>query len=117
MPPRRGRRRRVGTALPRPRLAHRPRSSRSRAGCRSSWTSSKFEHRAPEGQVLLRAFVGGAWDEATVERDDGELVAIARSELGDILGISAEPILAEVFRWRRGMPQYDVGHLERVAEL
>jgi len=82
-----------------------------------TWTSSKFEDRAPEGHVLLRAFVGGARDEAIVERDDAELVAIARSELGDILGIDAEPILAEVFRWRRGMPQYDVGHRERVAAL
>lgn len=82
-----------------------------------TWTSTKFDHRAPDGQVLLRVFVGGPRRQELVQLDDAELVQIVRDELRSIMGISAEPTLARVFRWSKANPQYDVGHLDRVARM
>jgi oxygen-dependent protoporphyrinogen oxidase len=67
--------------------------------------------------VLLRVFVGGALDEAIVERDDAALVAIARAELGELLAATGEPLLARVARYPKAMPQYHVGHLARVEAI
>lgn len=80
-------------------------------------SSTKFDGRAPSDCVLLRAFVGGVRDEAIVDLDDEALVNAVRMDLEDTLRITGEPIVAEVFRWRKGIPQYDVGHLDRVAAL
>lgn len=82
-----------------------------------SWSSTKFEGRAPDGHVLLRVFVGGAGAEALAEKSEAELVRLARQEVDAAMGIAAEPVLARVYRWEKGNPQYDVGHRERVAEL
>lgn len=82
-----------------------------------TWTSYKFNHRAPDDALLLRCFFGGPGKEDQVELSDGELVEMARSELKDILGITAEPFLARVYRWRKANPQYAVGHLERVQKM
>jgi oxygen-dependent protoporphyrinogen oxidase len=82
-----------------------------------TWSSSKFPDRAPAGRVLLRAFVGDARDESAVFLDDGDLLALVRAELRDLMGITAEPVLADIFRWPKSMPQYDVGHLDRIAAL
>lgn len=82
-----------------------------------TYTSVKYPGRAPEGGVLLRAFVGGALQEELVERDDAELVAIVRSELRSLLGITAEPVLTNIHRHTRAMPQYRVGHLDRMARI
>lgn len=82
-----------------------------------TWSSFKFDRRAPEGHLLLRCFVGGPGKEAMVDLDDAELIAVARKELGDILGLHAEPVLTRIYRWRKANPQYEVGHLERVREL
>ena len=84
-------------------------------GC--SWSSTKFEGRAPEGAALLRAFVGGDGAEELIERDDKELVDLVLRELGSILGIEAEPEVAMVFRYRNGTPQYEVGYGERTARI
>jgi oxygen-dependent protoporphyrinogen oxidase len=82
-----------------------------------TFSSRKYEHRAPDGYELLRAYVGGARRPDVVERDDDTLIAGVRLELRDILGIDAEPTLTRVRRHERAMPQYDVGHLGRVADL
>jgi oxygen-dependent protoporphyrinogen oxidase len=82
-----------------------------------TWTSQKFSGRAPEGQALLRGFVGRAGSEQHAALPDDELVALTRRELRDILGIAAEPLAARVFRWPCAMPQYRVGHLERLAHI
>ena len=82
-----------------------------------TFSSRKYEHRAPEGHELLRAYVGGARRPDVVERSDEALVTGVRLELQDILGIDAEPVLVRVHRHERAMPQYDVGHLDRVADL
>ena len=82
-----------------------------------TWSSVKFRHRAPEGSVLLRAFVGGPGDEAKAELPDNELVHVIRQEYSRIFGIDNEPLFHRIYRWRKGNPQYDVGHLDRVAEM
>lgn len=81
-----------------------------------SWTSSKWEGRAPDGCALVRVHTGrfGGRDPST-EPDD-ELVALAREEVG-LLGITAEPSLVRIHRWPRSMPQYVLGHVERVARI
>jgi oxygen-dependent protoporphyrinogen oxidase len=61
--------------------------------------------------------VGGVRRPDLVERDDAALIAIVRSELARYLGLRGEPVLARVDRWRRAMPQYDVGHRERVRAI
>ena len=93
-----------------------PRSEgRAIFGC--TWSSTKFDHRAPDDAVLIRCFVGGSGQEELVELDDMAMVRLVRDELRDLLGIDAEPVVSRVFRWRRSNPQYDVGHLERVREI
>jgi len=82
-----------------------------------TWSSTKFNNRVPEDGALMRVFVGGHRGEHLVDLPDEELVALIRSEIADIMGVTAAPITYEVFRWHRGNPQYDVGHLERVAEM
>lgn len=82
-----------------------------------SFTSVKFPRRAPAGTVLMRAFFGGATQPELFEREDDELIALARQELLELLGARGEPLLAEVARHPRGMPQYTLGHLDRVELL
>ncbi len=82
-----------------------------------TWTSTKFTHRAKPGTVLLRAFVGGPRREELVMQDDEALITLVREELRAIMGVTAEPTVARAFRWERGNPQYDVGHLERVDAI
>ncbi len=81
------------------------------------WTSNIFSGRAPEGHVLLRVMAGGAGDPAVLDRDDGALVATALEELGPLLGIQGEPVLARVIRHPRAIAQYEPGHLARLARL
>ena len=82
-----------------------------------TWVSSKWEARAPEGSALLRAFIGGAHDPDALGLTDAALTAIARQDLAAIMGITAEPALARVYRWPRAGAQHVVGHAERVAEI
>lgn len=81
------------------------------------WCSSIFADRAPPGAVLLRAMCGG-WQRAEmVGWDDERLSGAVRAELRLALGISAAPIFQRIIRWDRAIPQYHVGHLERVARI
>ncbi len=82
-----------------------------------TWVSSKWEARAPDGSVLLRAFLGGAHDPDVVDLGDEELIAIVRRDLEAVMAITAPPSLARVFRWRRAGAQHVVGHLDRVGEI
>jgi oxygen-dependent protoporphyrinogen oxidase len=82
-----------------------------------TFSSIKFDHRAPEGFVLLRAFFGGSRSPQSMELGDPELLATVRRELSELLGIDGEPVFHRIYRWPRSNPQYDVGHLERVAEI
>jgi protoporphyrinogen/coproporphyrinogen III oxidase len=82
-----------------------------------TWASTKFNHRAPDEHVLLRAFVGGAHAEYLAEQDDATMVDMVRDELHAMMEIKAAPVLTQVYRWHKANPQYDVGHQERVAEI
>lgn len=82
-----------------------------------TWTSTKFPHRAPEGYNLLRVFIGRAGQQDQIARDETSLLEIAREELRLTLGISAQPVLKRVYRWEEAMPQYNLGHPERLARI
>jgi oxygen-dependent protoporphyrinogen oxidase len=81
-----------------------------------TWSSQKWEGRAPAGSALVRVYAGrfGGRD-LTLETDE-ELAALAREELA-LLDVVAEPTLVRVHRWPRGMPQYVLGHPERVERI
>ena len=83
----------------------------------ASFSSSKFPGRAPDGHVLVRTFVGGALDPSAAALDDEPLVALVRRELADVIGVSGPPKLVQIDRWTRAMPQYHLGHVERVAAI
>lgn len=82
-----------------------------------SWVSSKWPQRAPDGRVLLRAFLGGARDPHAVERSDSDLTAAAERDLSAVLGISGQPLFTRVYRWHRASPQQEVGHLKHMADI
>ncbi len=82
-----------------------------------SFSSMKFEGRAPAGCVLLRVFLGGACQSELNARSDDELRAIVSGELRALLDASGEPLFSEVVRWPNAMPQYHLGHNERVAAI
>ena len=82
-----------------------------------TWVSSKWPGRAPAGHVLIRGFLGGGRDPRRLESSDRELVDTAQRELVDLLGISGPPLFARLYRWTRQSPQYEIGHLERVAQI
>ena len=88
-----------------------------RALLAATWTSSKWPHRAPSSQTLIRCYVGGVGREEWLKTDDATLVARIRQELRDIAGLVGEPQYVEVKRWDRGMPQYTLGHLDRVDRI
>jgi oxygen-dependent protoporphyrinogen oxidase len=82
-----------------------------------TFVDQKFEDRVPQGGRLLRAFFGGASAERLMRCGNDEIASVARLELARILGPLPEPQLAIVRRWPKSLPQYAVGHLERMAEL
>lgn len=83
-----------------------------------SYTSNKYAGRAPDDQLLMRLFFGGARDANVLERSDAELVAMAEQQLREILGWSGKGCRWQgVVRWPRAMPQYHVGHTARIAQL
>jgi protoporphyrinogen/coproporphyrinogen III oxidase len=82
-----------------------------------TWTSNKFGGRVPPGIALLRGFVGRAGNEAPAFLPDDELIALVRSELTTILGITAAPITRRVYRLPNAVPQYNLGHPERLGRI
>ncbi len=82
-----------------------------------SFLSVKFPNRAPAGTVLLRTFLGGATRPDQLDMDDDAISAVVQRELGDLIGASGEPLFVRIGRHPRAMPQYNLGHLERVASI
>ena len=83
----------------------------------ATWTSLKWPHRAPAEQLLVRCYVGGVGREDILQLDDAVLTAKVRAELAALCGIRAEPSYTEVNRWWKAMPQYTLGHLDRLLQL
>lgn len=77
----------------------------------------KFSGRAPDGHVLMRVFAGGALHPHHLDRDDRDMILAARRDLAELVGVRAEPLFASVWRHVRSMPQYPVGHLDRVRRI
>lgn len=81
------------------------------------WNSSLFAGRAPQGKALVTVFIGGARNPETAHLPDAELVAIAHTEMQKALGITGEPNVVGITRWQRAIPQYNLGHRDRVERI
>jgi oxygen-dependent protoporphyrinogen oxidase len=81
-----------------------------------TWTSQKWDDRAPDDSVLVRVYAGRFGGRDLTRDTDDALVALARAEVSLVGGV-AEPVLTRVHRWHRGMPQYLLGHPERLARI
>ncbi len=89
-------------------------------GCKMlacTFVHKKFSHRAPEGSALLRCFISSSRVPELLSYSDDQLHEIVRNELREILSLKAQPRFARVFRWQSALPQYEIGHLERVAAM
>ncbi|WP_379970064.1 protoporphyrinogen oxidase [Ectobacillus sp. sgz5001026] len=79
-----------------------------------TWTHKKWPHTTPKGKVLLRCYVGRPGDEEIVEKSDEEIISIVMEDLKKTMEIDMDPEFSIVSRWREAMPQYTVGHKERM---
>ena len=82
-----------------------------------TWTSSKFPHRAPEGYVMLRCYLGGALQEEIAEKDEETLETLVRKDLQEIMGIKETPVFCKVFRNLKSNVQYHVSHSEKIDSV
>jgi len=82
-----------------------------------TFSSVKFAGRAPEDCALLRAFVGGALQPEMLTLPEADLISRVREDLRDLLGIERPPLFSELTKWEHSMPQYRVGHLEKVQRI
>lgn len=78
------------------------------------FSSSMFEHRSPADKVLVTTFVGGQRDPQLVGLPDDEIMRVIREELSDLIGARGSAHACAVSRWPRAIPQYVLGHLERI---
>ena len=81
------------------------------------WDSSVFPDRVPPGHTLIRVIMGGGRDPGVVSLDDRQLVACARADLRAVCGVKSDPAFVHLVRHVPGLPQYVVGHVDRVAAI
>ncbi len=81
------------------------------------FSSSMFDGRAPEGSVLLTSFAGGRRNPGIASASDAEIATSVRAELAARLGAHGAPLWQEVARWPQAIPQYDIGHLDRMRRI
>lgn len=82
-----------------------------------TWTSRKWTGRAPAGKVLLRVYIGRYGQPDVTAYDDGRLLDIAQTELRQTLHSDAQPLWQRIIRYPRAMPQYNMGHLDKIAAI
>jgi len=82
-----------------------------------TWTHNKWPHTTPDGKVLLRCYVGRAGYEAVVDLADDQIEAIVLDDLNKIMNVTAKPDFTIVTRWKKAMPQYTVGHKQRLEKV
>ncbi|MCA1576804.1 MAG: protoporphyrinogen oxidase [Acidobacteria bacterium] len=82
-----------------------------------TFSNVKFPGRAPSGHTLLRAFAGGALQPDLFALEAPEMLRRVEHDLRELLRIDGKPLFAEVSKWSNSMPQYEVGHLDRVAAI
>jgi protoporphyrinogen/coproporphyrinogen III oxidase len=83
----------------------------------ATFVTQKFPNRTPANAQILRAFFGGQSAEALATADDTTIAQTALTQLQKILGPLSQPAITTIRRWPRSLPQYEVGHLDRIAEL
>src|SRR5438046_179120 len=83
----------------------------------SVWNSSLFPGRAPEGHALLTSFVGGTTDPAAAKLNPEELASLVHREISPLLSIRSEPVFSNVTIWPGALPQYNLGHSDRLAAV
>jgi oxygen-dependent protoporphyrinogen oxidase len=83
----------------------------------SIWSSSLFPRRAPGGERSLTVFIGGGLDPTAYELPDEELMRQIQGDLQKSLGVSGEPRAVKIFRWEKAIPQYPIGHVEKIELL
>ena len=81
-----------------------------------TWSSAKWPHLAGD-TVLLKCSAGHAGDRTALDLDDEQLIGAVRADLARAMSLRAEPLEQRVFRFERALPQYAVGHLERIARI
>jgi oxygen-dependent protoporphyrinogen oxidase len=81
------------------------------------WNSSLFPGRAPDGHALLTSFVGGTTDPAAAKLSPENLAALVHREISSILSIKHEPVFSNVTIWPRALPQYSLGHADRLSAV
>jgi oxygen-dependent protoporphyrinogen oxidase len=81
-----------------------------------TWVGTKFSHRVPDGQAVLRCFLGGV-DDSILKESDESVIASVREELRTLMGVTAAPAFHQISRWPRSMAQYTVGHQRRVEQI
>jgi protoporphyrinogen oxidase len=82
-----------------------------------TWTSTKWLHTSPPDKVLLRCYVGRSGDEDAVSLPDDQLIRLVRRDLEELIGVTAAPVMTEITRLHRSMPQYPVGHVEAMRDF
>jgi len=82
-----------------------------------TFSSLKYPGRAPEGQILLRAFVGGALQAKLFDDNDAAMAQHVRDELKSLLSVTAQPLISRIWRHPQSMPQYHVGHDARIQRI
>jgi oxygen-dependent protoporphyrinogen oxidase len=92
-----------------------PEEGKLLVGC--TWSSAKWPHLADDAIVLIRCMVGRRGDGRWLSMDDDTLVRRAHEELVEAMGLTAGPIHQRIQRWPQGMPQYLVGHQDRLDAL
>jgi protoporphyrinogen/coproporphyrinogen III oxidase len=81
------------------------------------WNSSLFPGRTPDGQALLTSFLGGATDRVAVSLQPEELTTLVHGEIAPLLAIGRAPSFSNVTIYPRALPQYNLGHADRLAAL
>jgi oxygen-dependent protoporphyrinogen oxidase len=81
------------------------------------WNSSLFPGRAPDGHVLMTSFVGGVSDPTAVELSPAELANLVHNQISPLLSASGSPAFSNVTVWPRAIPQYNLGHLDRLTAV
>jgi oxygen-dependent protoporphyrinogen oxidase len=99
-----------GTGYLIPRIEGRPVSG-------ATYSSAKWANRAAEGSSLIRVYFGRGKGQEMLQEPDSELIEAGQQELRQTLGITEEPSTVHVTRWTNSMPQYTIGHLDRVARI
>ncbi|WP_156645349.1 protoporphyrinogen oxidase [Lentibacillus sp. JNUCC-1] len=79
-----------------------------------TWTHKKWPHAAPDGKALVRCYVGRPDDQQAVDLSDEEIIDIVMKDLNKTMDIKADPEFSVITRWKNAMPQYTVGHKERL---